>query len=75
MVLLFLFKVNELPLKTLQILALMHICGIVAYACTKLLGFKSIGLGICCTFAEHKAAIVLVLIFSVLTLFFSSVLF
>ncbi len=69
------FKVNELPYTTLQVLALMHICGVVAYTSTKLLGFKSIGLGIRCTFAEHKAAIVLVSIFSVLTLFFSSVLF
>jgi hypothetical protein len=68
------FEVNDLPLTTLQVLALMHICGTLAYTSTKFLGFKSIGLGIHCTFAEHKSAIVLVCIFCVLTLFFSSVL-
>ncbi|MBE0359067.1 hypothetical protein PALI_a0263 [Pseudoalteromonas aliena SW19] len=69
------FEVNELPLTTLQVLTLMHICGIVAYTSTKLLGFKSIGLGIFCSFAENKAAIVLAFIFCVLTLFFSLILF
>ena len=69
------FNVNELSITTIQVLALMHICGVVAYACTKLLGFKSIGLSVRSTFTEHKAAIVLVFIFSVLTLFVSSVVF